>query len=1090
MNLDAAITMSRPVEGAYNPDEERDAHGRWGGNEVGDLHGPKPLTKTVSKSGGEGKTGAMVTAYHGTSSAVLKSIAEEGLIPGKGQGADAWARKTDPNFPDTSFRKPSVFLTGSFKTAARFAQFAATVNPGSKPIMLRLSLPTAMAKGFKPDEMGGYLDAVRSEDPIPAKYITGYLRTQDKEWQSFDSKKLSAAAGTTHYTFVLYKHVKKVEAYSPDQERDKNGKWTKGGNDVFVSPNVEENTQMADAMKGIESDRQKNFEALAQKVIASVAGKGSVKGAVGLWADGAENSTHIVVRDPEQARYIGALLGKAANQKMVLNFTADPKGNQFLYQIQTKGDLGTIDKQCVAAGVENRTLEPVSGGVRVSVYDSDGTAASAVQKLAEDNGYTVKGIRGSGEWIGSWTSREEGNGEFQKVIDSYEKAHPEKAYRDALNFRGRDGAGGQSRFHRRHEASVEKQIAALQDVSPPKDERWQQMLRVKAQRYGKTTWKRNPLAQIVKPIEVLVFKSLPGDLADKMVQRAPIYAFHPRKLQSDQPVVAAEGVRHFLGGGKDTHQAVVLRTTKGLYVLNGNHRAVADLLAGKMLPARYVNLTAVSPPGWSGTISQMKDHPKITNPYALGWSMYKKGDTSHKTPERGHPGAKHVSPETRKARGKSLKKRKVKSAADSMGPGAIVKSSIEPHPFQGKKTPNGHGVGACKECGKPWKYKAHWRIAAEFDESEHPRDKTGKFADKGGGGDSTVERVTAKHTPVKKAKRLQELGFKLKSSDDKTDLWVDKKGNQLKVGYYNAPGQPHLRRFELQDADGKILERGHQFAKVEAILQPKGEQLEMFPDRVKPKNDDPVIAALEKKEKSAATSPVVGDVERTGGGINSTYRAQLADGTTVYFKSAAGEDNVGNRNFAAYPRGLQTEREVAFYQLAKTVGMGDLVTPTVARQLDGKEGVVSVAVKGKTAGKSGKQPGDCSTADVARIAALDYVAGNRDRHHGNWMVTNAGEATTGVPVKPVLIDHGLCFPNDDRVRGLFRGFIKEARNVEYLRQPIESPAKIGVTFMKNKPAILGMLKKQKMDEATISGVSNRIDDLAASKKWGDLQYAE
>jgi len=37
----------------------------------------------------------------------------------------------------------------------------------------------------------------------------------------------------------------------------------------------------------------------------------------------------------------------------------------------------------------------------------------------------------------------------------------------------------------------------------------------------------------------------------------------------------------------------------------------------------------VSPPGWSGTVKAMKKHKNISNPFALAWSMKKKGAKSH-----------------------------------------------------------------------------------------------------------------------------------------------------------------------------------------------------------------------------------------------------------------------------------------------------------------------------------------------------------------------------------------------------------------------------------------------------------------------------
>lgn len=39
---------------------------------------------------------------------------------------------------------------------------------------------------------------------------------------------------------------------------------------------------------------------------------------------------------------------------------------------------------------------------------------------------------------------------------------------------------------------------------------------------------------------------------------------------------------------------------------------------------------AVAPPGWEGTIKEMKKDPDIDNPWALAWSMKNKGYESHK----------------------------------------------------------------------------------------------------------------------------------------------------------------------------------------------------------------------------------------------------------------------------------------------------------------------------------------------------------------------------------------------------------------------------------------------------------------------------
>jgi len=65
-------------------------------------------------------------------------------------------------------------------------------------------------------------------------------------------------------------------------------------------------------------------------------------------------------------------------------------------------------------------------------------------------------------------------------------------------------------------------------------------------------------------------------------------------------------------------------------------------------------MEAVSPPGFGGTVKHMaKDHKGISNPHALAWYMYEKGDKSHEKAPKG-TGAKTVSKDVAKKRSKAL----------------------------------------------------------------------------------------------------------------------------------------------------------------------------------------------------------------------------------------------------------------------------------------------------------------------------------------------------------------------------------------------------------------------------------------------------
>jgi len=56
-------------------------------------------------------------------------------------------------------------------------------------------------------------------------------------------------------------------------------------------------------------------------------------------------------------------------------------------------------------------------------------------------------------------------------------------------------------------------------------------------------------------------------------------------------------------------------------------RKYLDIIAEKETSTTTIN--EVSPPGWGGTVERMKKHREIDNPFALAWSMKKKGYKPH-----------------------------------------------------------------------------------------------------------------------------------------------------------------------------------------------------------------------------------------------------------------------------------------------------------------------------------------------------------------------------------------------------------------------------------------------------------------------------
>jgi hypothetical protein len=219
---------------------------------------------------------------------------------------------------------------------------------------------------------------------------------------------------------------------------------------------------------------------------------------------------------------------------------------------------------------------------------------------------------------------------------------------------------------------------------------------------------------------------------------------------------------------------------------------------------------------------------------------------------------------------------------------------------------------------------------------------------------------------------------------------------------------------------------------------------------------------------------------RMGGGVNETVKVQLENGMKCVFKPNDGEDKfcAGGWNIEV-KAGAQAMREVAAYQVAKLVGMKDLVPPTVYRNQNGKMGIIHPFAEGETAGNVGEAKRYDGDRDCARCAAFDYVIADGDRHNGNWICQGDGP-------KIQLIDHGMCFPNGDKMQNV-RGFLVKMKNdkddINGLR-----PRDMAAPFVDKKNEIIGKMSKLGFSKEAIHGVAARIDDLATARKWEDLKY--
>jgi len=222
-------------------------------------------------------------------------------------------------------------------------------------------------------------------------------------------------------------------------------------------------------------------------------------------------------------------------------------------------------------------------------------------------------------------------------------------------------------------------------------------------------------------------------------------------------------------------------------------------------------------------------------------------------------------------------------------------------------------------------------------------------------------------------------------------------------------------------------------------------------------------------ERQLAVSPVAG-IKPLGGGISETYKAILANGMKV---------NVKVCNSA--------ESEVGVWEVAKLVGMDDMVPPAVIRDVDvpGNEAASKFirrhepGVKRSSVAlwKVGTPAADITDENVAfdgdedmqRAAMFDYVTGNCDRHAGNWVINAEG--------KIGLIDHNLAFAGFP-----YSEFLNQAQG----RMPNASPAKFMAPYFAKKSQIADRLRKTGISDEQISDVMARIDKAASARSWLSL----
>lgn len=198
----------------------------------------------------------------------------------------------------------------------------------------------------------------------------------------------------------------------------------RSGGAGFASPNREDNTTVDDATRKLTSGEQARLQMAGEHIDKLMGLKTSRHDVIGMWNGGAENSTltRFNGANYDQVKVAMAMRGLLGEQKSVIPFRADHNGPSRLSSFKVSAtDPKALNKELLAAGIENHTLESTSGGTIVHVFEDKATdhMNSTIHDVAEHYGTTPQTIRGRGEFFGSWTSRSDGRKAYEKVIHDY-----------------------------------------------------------------------------------------------------------------------------------------------------------------------------------------------------------------------------------------------------------------------------------------------------------------------------------------------------------------------------------------------------------------------------------------------------------------------------------------------------------------------------------------------------------------------------------------------------------------------------------------------------------------------------------------------
>jgi hypothetical protein len=195
----------------------------------------------------------------------------------------------------------------------------------------------------------------------------------------------------------------------------------------FVSPNVSENLQLEQAIKGMSSREETELRTKAINLGCVVRTKIEAFRALGSWKDGAEHSVMVRVKaDEATLRYVLSRMGRDAQQKYIIYFHPQPGGEADLYTLRPRTgarNLVALTTALERAGIPFRTIVPFKQTTTVYIIDIDRDLREKIMNAAQTLRARVTAEPGKAKLFGD-DERQRAKTVFDEDIKNYETKNP------------------------------------------------------------------------------------------------------------------------------------------------------------------------------------------------------------------------------------------------------------------------------------------------------------------------------------------------------------------------------------------------------------------------------------------------------------------------------------------------------------------------------------------------------------------------------------------------------------------------------------------------------------------------------------------